>query len=76
MSYQLAGTGTCKSLVPRPEQKSEGKTDHTPLLPAPHWRLGTLQLEDALARHIQEELGLQPRDLKQGKRPGLNNGAG
>ena len=33
-SYQLTGTGTCKPLVPRPEQEGKGKTDNAPLPPA------------------------------------------
>ena len=52
--HQLAGTGTHKSLVPRPEQKSKGKTDNAPLPPGFLPRLGTLQLEDFLAWNIQE----------------------
>ena len=49
--------------MPRPEQEDKGKTDNVSLPPAFFWRLGTLQLKDAMARQIQEQLGLQPGSL-------------
>ena len=41
--------------------------DNTPLTPASFQRLGTRQPEDALARHVQGQLGLQPAGLEAGK---------
>ena len=46
--------------MPRPEQEGEGKMDNAPLTTAFLWRLSTLQPRDALARHVQGQLGLQP----------------
>ena len=60
MFHQLAGTWTCKFLVPCQEQEGKGKTDNAPLPPAFLWRLGTLQLGDTLARQVRKQLGLQP----------------